>query len=41
LQGIVPIIATLGLLGLIRAMIGFIWGNQDITDSTTAIKGGF
>ena len=28
--GIVPIIATLGLLGFIRAMIGFIWGNQDI-----------
>jgi branched-chain amino acid transport system permease protein len=28
--GIVPIIATLGLLGFIRATIGFIWGNQDI-----------
>ena len=28
--GIVPIIATLGLLGFIRAVIGFIWGNQDI-----------
>lgn len=28
--GIVPIIATLGLLGVIRASIGIIWGNQDI-----------
>ena len=28
--GIVPIIATLGLLGFIRAIIGFIWGNQDV-----------
>jgi branched-chain amino acid transport system permease protein len=28
--GIVPIIATLGLLGFIRATIGFIWGNQNV-----------
>jgi branched-chain amino acid transport system permease protein len=39
--GIVPIIATLGLLGLIRAMIGFIWGNQDIQIQPPLSKVGF
>jgi branched-chain amino acid transport system permease protein len=39
--GIVPIIATLGLLGFIRAMIGFIWGNQDIQIQPPLSKVGF
>lgn len=39
--GIVPIIATLGLLGLIRAIIGFIWGNQDIQIQAPLSKVGF
>ena len=39
--GIVPIIATLGLLGLIRAMIGIIWGNQDIQIQPPLSKVGF
>jgi len=39
--GIVPIIATLGLLGFIRAMIGFIWGNQDVQIQPTLSKIGF
>lgn len=39
--GIVPIIATLGLLGFIRAMIGFIWGNQDIQIQPPLSKIGF
>ncbi len=30
IASVAPIIATLGLLGVIRAMIGFIWGNQDL-----------
>ena len=39
--GIVPIIATLGLLGLIRAIIGMIWGNQDIQIQPPLSKVGF
>lgn len=39
--GIVPIIATLGLLGFIRASIGFIWGNQDIQIQPPLSKVGF
>jgi branched-chain amino acid transport system permease protein len=39
--GIVPIIATLGLLGVIRASIGFIWGNQDIQIQPPLSKVGF
>ena len=39
--GIVPIIATLGLLGVIRAAIGFIWGNQDIQIQPPLSKVGF
>jgi branched-chain amino acid transport system permease protein len=39
--GIVPIIATLGLLGFIRAIIGFIWGNQDIQIQPPLSKVGF
>ena len=39
--GIVPIIATLGLLGFIRAMIGFICGNQDIQIQPPLSKVGF
>jgi branched-chain amino acid transport system permease protein len=39
--GIVPIIATLGLLGLIRAVIGMIWGNQDIQIQPPLSKVGF
>ena len=30
IAAIAPIIATLGLLGLIRAVIGFIWGHADV-----------
>ena len=39
--GIVPIIATLGLLGFIRACIGIIWGNQDIQIQPPLSKVGF
>jgi branched-chain amino acid transport system permease protein len=39
--GIVPIIATLGLLGFIRAMIGFMWGNQDVQFQPPLSKIGF
>lgn len=39
--GIVPIIATLGLLGFIRAMIGFIWGNQDVQIQPPLSKVGY
>jgi branched-chain amino acid transport system permease protein len=39
--GIVPIIATLGLLGFIRAIIGLIWGNQDIQIQPPLSKVGF
>lgn len=39
--GIVPIIATLGLLGLIRATIGFVWGNQDVQIEPPLSKVGF
>ena len=39
--GIVPIIATLGLLGVIRASIGIIWGNQDIQIQPPLSKVGF
>jgi branched-chain amino acid transport system permease protein len=39
--GIVPIIATLGLLGFIRASIGFTWGNQDIQIQPPLSKVGF
>jgi len=39
--GIVPIIATLGLLGFIRATIGFIWGNQDVQIQAPLSKIGF
>ena len=39
--GIVPIIATLGLLGFIRASIGFIWGNQDIQIQAPLSKIGY
>ena len=38
---IVPIIATLGLLGAIRATIGFIWGNQDVQIQAPLSKIGF
>jgi len=41
IAGIVPIIATLGLLGVIRATIGFIWGNQDIQIQPPLSKVGF
>jgi branched-chain amino acid transport system permease protein len=37
----VPIIATLGLLGFIRATIGFIWGNQDVQIQPPLSKIGF
>jgi branched-chain amino acid transport system permease protein len=30
IASIAPIIATLGLLGLIKAVIGYFWGNQDL-----------
>jgi branched-chain amino acid transport system permease protein len=39
--GIVPIIATLGLLGFIRSTIGFIWGNQDIQIQPPLSKVGY
>lgn len=39
--GIVPIIATLGLLGFIRATIGFIWGNQNVQIAAPLSKIGF
>ncbi len=39
--GIVPIIATLGLLGFIRATIGLIWGNQDVQIQPPLSKVGF
>jgi branched-chain amino acid transport system permease protein len=39
--GIVPIIATLGLLGVIRATIGFIWGKKDIQIQPPLSKVGF
>jgi len=39
--GIVPIIATLGLLGFIRACIGMISGNQDIQIQPPLSKVGF
>jgi len=39
--GIVPIIATLGLLGFIRATIGFIWGNQNVQIPAPLSKIGF
>lgn len=39
--GIVPIIATLGLLGFIRATIGFIWGNQDVQIQPPLSKVGY
>jgi branched-chain amino acid transport system permease protein len=41
IAGIVPIIATLGLLGFIRACIGMIWGNQDIQIQPPLSKVGF
>ncbi len=31
IASIAPIIATLGLLGLIKAVIGYFWGNQDVS----------
>jgi len=39
--GIVPIIATLGLLGFFRARIGVIWRNQDNQIQTPLSKVGF
>jgi len=39
--GIVPIIATLGLLGFIRGIIGLIWGNQDVQIEPPLSKVGF
>jgi branched-chain amino acid transport system permease protein len=36
-----PIIATLGLLGLIKAFIGFFWGNQDVNIESPLSTVGF
>jgi branched-chain amino acid transport system permease protein len=41
IAGIAPIIATLGLLGLIRAGIGFIWGHGDVQLVAPLSKVGF
>ena len=41
IAAIAPIIATLGLLGLIRAGIGFIWGHGDVQIEAPLSKVGF
>jgi len=41
IAAIAPIIATLGLLGLIRATIGFIWGHADVQFEAPLSKVGF
>jgi branched-chain amino acid transport system permease protein len=41
IAAIAPIIATLGLLGLIRAIIGFIWGHADVQLEAPLSKVGF
>ena len=41
IAAIAPIIATLGLLGLIRASIGFIWGHADVQLEAPLSKVGF
>ena len=41
IAAIAPIIATLGLLGLIRAGIGFIWGHADVQIEAPLSKVGF
>ena len=41
IAAIAPIIATLGLLGLIRAAIGFIWGHGDVQLEAPLSKVGF
>ena len=41
IAAIAPIIATLGLLGLIRAVIGFIWGHADVQLEAPLSKVGF
>ena len=41
IAAIAPIIATLGLLGLIRATIGFIWGHGDVQLQAPLSKVGF
>ena len=41
IASIAPIIATLGLLGVIKAIIGFIWGNQDLSIESPLSTVGF
>lgn len=41
IASIAPIIATLGLLGIIKAIIGFIWGNQDLSIESPLSTVGF
>jgi branched-chain amino acid transport system permease protein len=41
IASIAPIIATLGLLGLIKAVIGFFWGNQDVSIDSPLSTVGF
>jgi len=41
IAAIAPIIATLGLLGVIRATIGFIWGHYDLQIEAPLSKVGF
>lgn len=41
IASIAPIIATLGLLGVIKALIGFIWGNQDVNIEAPLSNVGF
>ena len=41
IASIAPIIATLGLLGIIKAFIGFIWGNQDLNIESPLSTVGF
>ena len=41
ISAIAPIIATLGLLGLLTASIGFIWGHSDVQLASPLSKVGF
>jgi branched-chain amino acid transport system permease protein len=41
IASIAPIIATLGLLGVIKAVIGYIWGNQDVSIESPLSTVGF
>jgi branched-chain amino acid transport system permease protein len=41
IASIAPIIATLGLLGIIKAFIGIIWGNQDLNIESPLSTVGF